>query len=644
MQKDVIKIVKSVKECIFEIKSNYTLIKFSTDATKEKKFRNTYKVPLDEEILAHIVKMAPLGLAILDGVIITNKALYINLKHCKNKSTNRIPLTELCKYIISHNDDKAPIFLLESLDNRQEIFGKSILDVNAGNETTHFLRELQQLLADVDPSYLELRAHAIYNFLLQCRSAMKYSGLSLDVQKILESLYQESRYCSDAVKLAAEDFARKSTSEQYSEYIKDLPQSIPQTIRDELFTLQEEFVLNFIEELKTFSHDVNFDYLSQILPNLQQETNITDTTLLLQGLISARIFKFSTFDDLLKEIRDPEKINILRLFKGIYSNQMMQRVFDLIQADKDLDKNWLKFSDSMGLTPLHYALILWKDASVEKLLKAKTWQPIFVENDAEINGCYDYINLAQFKQSSACYSVLSTLSDLMQTFSKSKKVMERKVAAWSAFLKGQEMMRSRLINVARSSAAEGNYDCDDLKEKLENLNQIMQTTQEHIYDLNAALAELDEEMRACASDLLSSAQNACDLWTQSSSPIIAYLVRLYSEPDFLYNFLHRDPTEYELYHYGKFYFVAPKDSGIVSEDTVETSETEQDMYEPIKKPYRDSWFSPAAHSDINTLRHEYHDLAKEYHPDVSSHINSTQIFQDILQEYADIIDRLGNGS
>ena len=100
MQRDVIKIVTSVKECISEIKSNYTLIKFSTDVTKEKKFRNTYKVPLDEEILAHILKMAPLGLAILDGIIITNKALYINPKHCKNKSTNRIPLTELCKYIL----------------------------------------------------------------------------------------------------------------------------------------------------------------------------------------------------------------------------------------------------------------------------------------------------------------------------------------------------------------------------------------------------------------------------------------------------------------------------------------------------------------------------------------------------------------
>lgn len=642
MQRDVIKIVKSVKECIFEIKSNYTLIKFSTDATKEKKFRNTYKVPLDEEILAHILKMAPLGLAILDGIIITNKALYINPKHCKNKSTNRIPLTELCKYVIAHNDDKAPIFLLESLDNRQEIFGKSILDANAGNETTHFLRELQQLLADADSSNLELRAHAIYNFFLQCRSAMKYSGLSLDVRKILESLYQESRYCADAVKLAAEDFARKSTSEQYFEYITGLPESIPQTTRDELFTLQEKFVLDFIEELKTFSHDVNFDYLSQILPNLQEETNITDATLVLQGLISARILRFSALDNLLGKINDPEKVDILRFFKGVYSNQMMQRIFDLIQTDQNLDKNWLNLSDGMGLTPLHYALILWKDTTVEKLLTAKTWQPVFAENNTEINGVYDYINLAQFKQSSACYSVLFALSDLMQAFSRSKKTMERKIAAWSAFLKGQEMMRSGLINRARSASTEDDYDYDDIKEKLDNLKEIMESTQARICVLNAALAELDEEMRACASNLLSSAQKASSSWTQSSSSIIAYLVRLYSDPELLYDSLHRAPSEYELYHYGRFYFVAPKDSGIVSEDAVETAETAQDTYEPIDKPYGDSWFSPAAHSNINTLRQEYRKLAKEYHPDVSSHASSTQIFQDILQEHADIIDKLGN--
>ena len=62
--------------------------------------------------------------------------------------------------------------------------------------------------------------------------------------------------------------------------------------------------------------------------------------------------------------------------------------------------------------------------------------------------------------------------------------------------------------------------------------------------------------------------------------------------------------------------------------------------EPIQRPYGKSWFSPQAHSNIKALTKEYHKLAKQYHPDVCGHSRSREIFQEILNERAEILESM----
>ena len=61
---------------------------------------------------------------------------------------------------------------------------------------------------------------------------------------------------------------------------------------------------------------------------------------------------------------------------------------------------------------------------------------------------------------------------------------------------------------------------------------------------------------------------------------------------------------------------------------------------PIVRPFGDCWFSSAARQDMKALKEEYHRLAKQYHPDVCGDRRSQQIFQEILNERAEILERM----
>ena len=70
-------IAKKVEAHIIAQKESYSQIKFELDANKEKKFRSSYKVSPNEEILAYLLKTVPLGLIVTDGI-------RVNPKFCVN--------------------------------------------------------------------------------------------------------------------------------------------------------------------------------------------------------------------------------------------------------------------------------------------------------------------------------------------------------------------------------------------------------------------------------------------------------------------------------------------------------------------------------------------------------------------------------
>ena len=46
-----------------------------------------------------------------------------------------------------------------------------------------------------------------------------------------------------------------------------------------------------------------------------------------------------------------------------------------------------------------------------------------------------------------------------------------------------------------------------------------------------------------------------------------------------------------------------------------------------------SWFSEKARTDMEVLKKEFRELAKKYHPDVSTGVQAADIFKEISAEY-----------
>ena len=110
------------------------------------------------------------------------------------------------------------------------------------------------------------------------------------------------------------------------------------------------------------------------------------------------------------------------------------------------------------------------------------------------------------------------------------------------------------------------------------------------------------------------------------------------------NVIDRQPCN-ELYRIGKADEVVNRTAQINSSKRKEknphvSEQSTQPQDAPVVRPFGDCWFSPAARQDMKALKEEYHRLAKQYHPDVCGDRRGQQIFQEILNERAEILEQM----
>ena len=357
------------------------------------------------------------------------------------------------------------------------------------------------------------------------------------------------------------------------------------------------------------------------------------------------------------------EVQTLDFFKSCYYNTRMQKVYNEIRAGSIPAKEQLDWTDSLGFTPLHYALILRREDVVSELLEKHTWKsPVFTQSSDNAMELLDYTVLACCVGISSRADIFQKTSDIVTASLRSKKALEKRLWLKQRKLDVQVASERKAKEIIHQARRNHSYDkVDEYQIKLETVQTLKLETLEEIAEINDSIYEIECEIQEMTDDALIQAVGCIQQLRQSANPMAKYLFRIFEEDGLLYHILSDCLESCRLYTYGKIVFATPVDIIIelpyqehrIDEEKSKKSgdrQTESSHYNqdesqkrtgnPVVRPYGESWFSPQAHQDMHKLKEEYHVLAKKYHPDRCQHPRSKEIFQEILNERATILEHM----
>lgn len=330
----------------------------------------------------------------------------------------------------------------------------------------------------------------------------------------------------------------------------------------------------------------------------------------------------------------------------------MHKVYEKIRKGENITTQYISICDGLGLTPLHYAIILKKETAIAGLLKNGHWK-------ANINDCkmaavcpyYEYSVLACGKQVSNLQNILEKTH--LETATVKKKIdhAQNRIKELNVKLQIQKtnlsigQTKRTLLKIENSDSEK----IEELTAKIDSLKGYIQDTTNSIQDYTNELHEYEQELLSAMEGAIDDALQALGTMKESKDPFTQYLYRIFFEPDFFDRILigikrHQDLC---LYQYRDFYFIAPQFAQIalpnisVEKPSADRTNEESNDSIPSEFPlYGTTWFSPTAHMNLDVLKKEYRCLAKLYHPDVSKHPDSKRLFQVISAEYNELSEIL----
>lgn len=653
----------------------YTKLLFGTSALKNiDKVYSKFNIPASETILAHIKSSVPFMGQI---AVITDCTIYTYL-------SGPIPIEVVCGCLVTMADTKAAVNL-STADGSEDILGGSLLLQNtAGIELTQFIKALQGKLLQSYPWARQQRDTLAHSVIAAARLEMKTGRISAEKLAQLDALAEESSYRDPVAMLKGEDIFRSCSQSDYQSFVSQQEGHVSCATEADLADGQERFSALLIRDLGDISLDFNSDYLGAAYNNLSELTSYTESQCLILAYLCARLGKeeqFRTLRDQVSRRCGEGKALGLDFFKGRYFNNRMKKVYELVKQGTMPPVEWLDWTDSVGLTPLHYAILLKQEALVDEMLEKKTWTTVKAPvSDGRAERLYDYTVLACYKNLSNRREVFQKTSDLVAAQLRSRIALERRRWLKQRKLDIQNASAKKARELMRTARENGlDEKEEEWREKLENVSMLMDETQMEIDEIGQSIAEIDYEISMLTSDAMVEAADTIQRLQSSTNPFVRYLFCLFSDMDTLLHMLSVQQGTFRLYDYHGFHFVTPADvdidlpyvmnqkrensrqssnqggsQGRYHEQSQHgsneqhhtqqerTQQSQEEQQAPIKKPYGTSWFSPKAHQSMKKLKEEYRVLAKKYHPDVCDHPRSKEIFQDILNERADILEHMNN--
>ena len=349
-------------------------------------------------------------------------------------------------------------------------------------------------------------------------------------------------------------------------------------------------------------------------------------------------------------------------FRAKYLKEKLSLVYEKIERGTELSKPELLWQDDLGLTPLHYALVLRKDDVVRSLLNTRDWSEYVspMPKDKMVDVLYNPVFLT-----SILYDDMDMIEDVYVACSKEAKPLIRSIKRMDSFIYIQRKM------------------LHDHPEEAMNYACVIAEYEDMRY-------EMQQELSAMAKSKMTEYRKTAAVIIEANHPYAKYLLHMYLTKDAIFYSISDTISDYRLYKYKDRYFLASLQhnldlsffewkNGKVFDHKFKETDTDLSIHQTDQKEYYDGdtfenpdrraakekereerkkkfeearrafeesleiskgWFSAEAHGDINVLKKEYRLLVKTYHPDVTGNKSATSIMQQIQLERARILENL----
>lgn len=603
------------------------------------KILQTYRIPKGELIAAHLTKKV---LLMIDGVLITDKALYVNPDHCPRGMANRIPWSELPMYFVAHPNETAATILYRPGNLRYLLLHPTFLDKVSGNELTAFLLEMQSEIMKAAPELQVDRQSVFQSLKDECTGTLMSNVLSDDQRSILENLLSEPLLSEEAVQILAENCARLYPYLQYEQWIESLSSNFPSAFRQKLSEMWETITAETIYSLENNCNNFSLELLSEIYKNYISNDISSVIEANVAEHLCVRLRKWTDIDQIVQILETQHMDNAISdLYSAKFkdANSQMQEVIHTIQAEKyPLNGEMANYRDSMGLTPFHYALISGHRRAQLAVVQSKKY-PELPENQItafDNIGIYDLFTLAVFKE--LPYSDLRKM--VLQTDAGAKHLQKivSAMRAQGVAVNVIEVFLNCALTAADMAARNG-YNVDLSREQYRNFSGAVNASDKTISEATDQVWLARFELENYIEDTIQAAQQRIERWKHSKNQAVQYLLHIYSDPGYLEKMLSSNGgwTLYDTFD--GFLYMAP--TGEIESHYLPVDSISEEITE-IEKLFGDSWFSEEAHMDITVLKKEFRGLAKKYHPDISDTAQASAIFKDISAEYDHLQEQYEN--
>ncbi len=641
--------MSAFQDMIASLHSRFHYLQFDPASLQDlSSCRQIYGISSHEELIFYLYGQGPIRDLARDGIIMTDRAIYLHPSTSSISGRNFILLSDICGFL----------FYQETLQDSVRAIGRKEEFVlyksfaghknDAGRELVELLRIFQKNLMNINTRLQLNYREAVACGLSLVRVGFSENGVLTRRQEYLLNIIDiEGDFPLDVAYIRAENYYRICDMTAYFTYLSSVQGKLNPDLYLRLQKPEEIFFEDYISDISNpFTLSVTQEL---ILPysNLKKQKSFSLQEAIIFSYLCVRMDDSITLSYLLNRYSSEfgeKRLWEIKSFEAKLRNERMARIYNQILSSKSIPASEASWEDSYGFSALHYALMLRNWESVKEVLAIRDWSEYSnpYAEDKELGSLFDFTFLASdlYQNPEAIRTVFTATSKLAKPILKSIKQLENMIYI------NRELSRFDLVTEYEKTRDELNHELDDMVNRLSRRYR-----------------------------------SEADKIRFSGSPYARFILSVYERQDSLFTILTSTMADWRIYRFNQRFFLTTFDVDLPfsyyewmnqvftsrnvspSDGQYRWSQEEEEAFyrrNPKKESQEKSYhhysfdgasdsmeddfdghfFSPEARKDLLVLKKEYRALVKKYHPDNMTGVDTTVIMQRIMTERADIIANL----